>query len=345
MSARFLIALVALTSALCAAADDAFTFCSDDNCGDCPVAVTSIGTGFPNCAIYNSSDVFGNQNFNSSGSLTTAYIDVPIQQQESPCYIIFKSPAQLDMPGCGVTQWYFKDEGCGAVELKETFMVQFCCGKGDCAAAGIPGESDIIGNAPLLQSAKFGHGTGAKNIAFSSDATGAGGGVQSLRIAVNGTEIEPIYVGPPQVTTEISDTASVISQRSVCKKDWTPKPGYEDYRRPADGTQLVSGLVQGPLSTEIQKTRSQEWTQSLDMDLGFDDILSLGIGFSSSFSESISDSETLSYDVPAGVTGYIGWTSFLRCTQGSGTCHKKTVSGEICTPYNDANLGKLAGSS
>lgn len=48
------------------AAQDPFTFCKDDTCGDCPVSVTSIGTGYPDCAIYNSEDVFGNQGFPST---------------------------------------------------------------------------------------------------------------------------------------------------------------------------------------------------------------------------------------------------------------------------------------
>lgn len=46
-----------------AAQDEPFTFCKDDTCGDCPVTVTSVGTGYPDCAIYNSADVFGNQGF------------------------------------------------------------------------------------------------------------------------------------------------------------------------------------------------------------------------------------------------------------------------------------------
>lgn len=57
------IALVSSVLVTHVAAQDPFTFCKDDTCGDCPVSVTSIGTGFPDCAIYNSKDVFGNQGF------------------------------------------------------------------------------------------------------------------------------------------------------------------------------------------------------------------------------------------------------------------------------------------
>lgn len=54
--------LLGAGSLLYVVADD-FTFCKGDDCGDCPVSITSIGTGYPDCAIYNSHDVFGNQGF------------------------------------------------------------------------------------------------------------------------------------------------------------------------------------------------------------------------------------------------------------------------------------------
>jgi hypothetical protein len=57
------ILLASVSSLVGVFAQDPFKFCKDDGCGDCPVAVTSIGTGYPDCAIYNSADVFGNQGF------------------------------------------------------------------------------------------------------------------------------------------------------------------------------------------------------------------------------------------------------------------------------------------
>lgn len=56
-----IVALVGTTTA-----DDPFSFCKDNKCGDCPVSVTNVGTGFPNCVVYNSEDVFANQNFPGS---------------------------------------------------------------------------------------------------------------------------------------------------------------------------------------------------------------------------------------------------------------------------------------
>ncbi|KAJ8132758.1 hypothetical protein O1611_g867 [Lasiodiplodia mahajangana] len=336
------VAVVALASILCATVADPLTFCKDKDCGNCPVSVASVGPGFPECAIYRSRDVFDKQNFPSENGLISAYVDVPQQDTLAPCYLIFKSPASTTRPGCGEIQKYFHDATCGTVNLEETFIVQFCCGIGDCAAAGIPGQPGKAERSPLLRSAKFGRGTDPEGIAFLSAAGGSGGGVQSLRIAVNGTEIKPVYVGPPQLATE--NASSTVSRRhGGCDGDWVPYAGYEDYTRPADGSKIVSSSVSGPLAVSVIHARTQEWTQTFEQSLGFDDILSLGISFTESFSKSITNSQTIQYPVPENETGYIAWTSFLRCSRGFGSCGDRAVSGEVCTPYRDANSGELAG--
>jgi hypothetical protein len=62
--------IVALTTfGLCqlVLTSDVFTFCADNKCGNCPVQVTDAGTGYPNCVIYSTDDVFGGQpEFNGS---------------------------------------------------------------------------------------------------------------------------------------------------------------------------------------------------------------------------------------------------------------------------------------
>ena len=55
--------LVSILSLTQVAARDSITFCKDDGCGDCQVAITTIGTGYPGCAIHNSVHIFGNQGF------------------------------------------------------------------------------------------------------------------------------------------------------------------------------------------------------------------------------------------------------------------------------------------
>lgn len=48
------------------AAQDPFYMCTENTCENCPSSVASTGTGYPDCAIYNSEDVFANQGYNGS---------------------------------------------------------------------------------------------------------------------------------------------------------------------------------------------------------------------------------------------------------------------------------------
>ena len=49
-----------------AVAQDPFYMCTDTKCEACPSAISSTGTGYPDCVIYNSEDVFANQGYEGS---------------------------------------------------------------------------------------------------------------------------------------------------------------------------------------------------------------------------------------------------------------------------------------
>jgi hypothetical protein len=49
-----------------AVAQDPFYMCTDSACEKCPSGVSSTGTGYPNCVIYSSEDVFANQGYSGS---------------------------------------------------------------------------------------------------------------------------------------------------------------------------------------------------------------------------------------------------------------------------------------
>lgn len=52
-----------------ALASGPFKFCTDDVCKTCPVQVSDAGTGYPNCVVYKTTDVFGgNDDFDGLGS-------------------------------------------------------------------------------------------------------------------------------------------------------------------------------------------------------------------------------------------------------------------------------------
>ena len=66
MSFKSALSATAFAAALRGAFADPFAFCKDNTCGDCPVSVTNTGTGFPNCVVYNTADIFTNQGFGGS---------------------------------------------------------------------------------------------------------------------------------------------------------------------------------------------------------------------------------------------------------------------------------------
>lgn len=177
-------------------------------------------------------------------------------------------------------------------------MVQFCCGTGDCTAAG----------ADAKRSAKFGRRSG-----------GGGGGVY-LKHA-NGTIIKPAYEGP--VTSEITSTskASVeardLSKRSACTKDsWVPDAGQESYTRPAEGSSIVATGVAGPQDITISTSLTSEYSTTIEADIGFADIFSMGISTSETFTESITDSTDRLFSVPDGQEGDVGFTALWMCSTG-----------------------------
>lgn len=83
--------------------------------------------------------------------------------------------------GSGIVQKTLRDAISGDIQLDTSFMVQLCCGRGDCAAAGVPGQP---GTCSMYQSANFGRSD------LGELASSSGGGPQSLPITANGTVVD-----------------------------------------------------------------------------------------------------------------------------------------------------------
>ncbi|KAI7524303.1 hypothetical protein KC331_g18178, partial [Hortaea werneckii] len=254
-------------------AEDPFTFCTEPSCSDCPISVTSAGTGYPACVVYNTDDIFtsGSGWPTSDGGGWAPYIDIP--EQDPNCQVIVKSPADTSLEGCGYMVANFAQPACATLDLDTTFMVQFCCGTGDCSAAG----------AGMKRSAKFGR-----------DSASSGGGGLYLK-DVNGTVIQPVKVGEVESTAgstgeaKRSPAPESVFARSNCEEgSWVADPNRDDYTRPADNTQVVLTGVAGPQTVRITKTRSQSYTSTLGASIGIEDIFSLGLSFEESFTEEIS---------------------------------------------------------
>ncbi|KAJ4293570.1 hypothetical protein N0V90_008853 [Kalmusia sp. IMI 367209] len=299
-----------------AVAQDPFYMCTDNKCEDCPSSIASSGTGFPNCVIYNSQDVFAQQGYEGTdGGGYTVYFDV--QKHEPGCATIIKTPAGTDLEGCGATIGAFKQPACATLALEKTFMVQSCCGT-DCDSAG----------------RKMIRGIGPMGTVRSVSIDGRGG---LLLKDGNGTVIEPAEVGPPPevVAAQKSKRSGksvkarhVLHKRGCKKNSWQ---GGEVLTKPADNVQIVKDAVSGGTegaSISVTAERSQTYTTS--MSLGFSDILSLGV--SAEMSETVSSGSTVQVDIPGGQSGKLGFTATLSCSTGKGECNDGEVEGEVCWP-------------
>jgi len=293
-------------------AQDPFYMCTDDKCESCPSAVSSTGTGYPDCVVYNSEDVFANQGYEGSeGGGYAVYFDV--QEHEPGCATIVKSPASTDLVGCGAAIGSFKQPACALINLETTFMLQSCCGD-DCDAAG----------------GKMIRGIGQMGTARSVLVDGRGG---LLLKYANGTIIEPAEVGPPSTLVNAGKmkrqarrtTEQRLQKRSCTKDSWE---GSTVLTRPADNVQIVIDSVTGPGSVTVTKERTQTWSTS--MSLGIADIISLGV--STEFSESVSSGKQVSVTIAEGQTGKLGFTATLSCSTGKGQCDDGEVEGEVCWP-------------
>ncbi|KAK8064337.1 hypothetical protein PG994_006975 [Apiospora phragmitis] len=191
--------------------NEAFSLCKEDACEDCPVNIASAGPKYPECVIYNSEDVFTNQDFDKESGLVDipvhlhrvkvaradscllsrqyeAYIDVHLPEW-SNYQIIINSPAVTSFPGCGAALHTIKTNQCAKIRLKDSFMVQWCNDHDECVQAGAS-----------TRSTKWGQD-------FTMEA--AGSGMLSMKmIGRNGTIIPPKEVGPPPLSWSVSFTTS-----------------------------------------------------------------------------------------------------------------------------------------
>ncbi|KAI0141783.1 hypothetical protein GGR57DRAFT_398951 [Xylariaceae sp. FL1272] len=342
-------------------ASDPFKLCNDNKCGDCPIQVTDAGTGFPNCVVYSTESVFGNQPDipgSDSGGFSPFF---NIAQPDPNCKILVRSPATTDDVNCGQLQGIFERSTCETIPLKNSFMVQFCCGTGDCG--------DALNSDDTSASAKF-------NPKYLQRRGGGGGGGLYLHYQ-NGTRIQPLMEGPPTRNSPYgtSDTSTPtdnlshpmqvkraeptgtdcpnafsLSKRDTgrnrrvmtrsCKPDkdsWEPEG--EEYTKTGDNTTIIATEVDtssGESGVELATSISQTWTTSESVDLGFADVLSIGVSFSHDYDCTVSHSTTWHWNLLEGQRGVIAFTPFFACQKGTYTCDGgKTDPIEICVPYRE----------
>ncbi|KAI4091886.1 MAG: hypothetical protein LQ344_003843 [Seirophora lacunosa] len=292
--------------------------CSDDDDG-CPAQITSSGSGYPACVVYDTGDVLDVGEFEAAeGGGTQVFLD--IHEPEKGCAYIVKTPASTDEEACGVTVGTFRNAVCTSIAFKETFMVQHCCGSGECETAG----------------------AGAKMIR-GIDYKKRGLSPRGVTIAgKDGKIIPPKEEGyPPQRKRSLPPAK--LSRRAKdddddCK-DYVPDG--EVYTRPADATQIVAtGIDGGTTGAEVEITEERTVTQSVTFSAGIN-IEIISASTEMTFEESITNGKSKKWTIPAGQSGKVGFTPNLKCTKGALMCDGNESKGEACTGYEEA--GEIAG--
>lgn len=105
--------------------------CKAQGCDDCPEQA-SVNEGYPECLIYQSADL-GQGYAGKDGTGYSIWWDSGTPN--AGCQIIVRTPASTDLPGCGYYERGWSQAGCYYTSIQDSFMLQYCCGSGDCGAA------------------------------------------------------------------------------------------------------------------------------------------------------------------------------------------------------------------
>ncbi|KAI4169305.1 MAG: hypothetical protein LQ343_005803 [Gyalolechia ehrenbergii] len=311
--------------------------CSDDDDG-CPTQITSSGDGFPSCKVYDTETVLSVGDFEAAeGGGTKVFLDIFDPGQG--CAVIVKSPASTDEEACGFTVGSFRNPVCAAIALKDTFMIQHCCGSGDCEAAGA--------GAKMVRGMDYKRGLSTRSIEIKDK---------------DGNIIEPSQVGEPPQKKALapSDPPTIFRRDDLHHKDCKEYvPDGEVYTRPADAPQIVAtGVDGGTTGSEVTISHSREVSQSISFTAGVN-IEIISAETTMTFEESITDTKEKKWTIPAGQSGKVGFTPNLKCSKGSlfhisnpilfsleandvsstgaMKCKDGTSTGEACTGYKEAD--------
>ncbi|KAL6716775.1 hypothetical protein ACLMJK_004687 [Lecanora helva] len=280
--------------------------CSDDDDG-CPAQITTAGSGYPACAIYDTDTVLDVGDYDAAeGGGYSVFLDV--FEPDEGCAVIVKSPASTDEEGCGYIVGNFKHARCVHMNLSKTFMIQQCCGDSCDEATGSPTRVRGLENRRGLGSRSF-------------KITGK-----------DGQTIEPIQMGYPPQKSESTDLLEHspkehLNRRKDNKKCEEYSPSGDVYTRPADSPQIVYQGVTG--GGDITVSTAREVSQSTSFSAGFNfEFFSAETGVT--METSITDTKSITVQVEEGQTGDLGFTPYLKCTHGENGCGE---TGEACTGY------------
>ncbi|KAL8864304.1 MAG: hypothetical protein Q9174_007399, partial [Haloplaca sp. 1 TL-2023] len=213
--------------------------------------------------VYNTEDVLDVGEFEAAeGGGTSVFMD--IFEPDKGCAVVVRSPASTDEVGCGYIVGSFRNAVCTSIALKETFIVQHCCGSAECEDAGagakmirgLDYKRDVPTNdqqvkkkdGTIVQPAQVGEPPAKRAVAEARDVPTNNQEVRKK----DGTIVQPAQVGEPPAKRAYPETGGRKPKKLVrrdglhddCSDYVQEKPEEDDYyTRPDERTQIVATVL------------------------------------------------------------------------------------------------------
>jgi hypothetical protein len=288
--------------------------CEENGCaGSTCKAEFALGDGYSNCQIYQTADAFAKYDFAAEKDSYDVWWNS--NEMDEGCRLIVRTPATVDVQNCGyyLTGWHNK--GCYKTHLRNSFVLQFCCGSGDCDDAGVAdnmAQARVIALQAGTASTSLGsfalEGAGKRDVAD---------GIQMQWAPREPSSPSQLAKRKAQQVNDIAEnkiarerTAAISpaqpKERSLSKRSCSTYTEEEHYtergeqRRVSNDVQCSNGDCAILIQTTVTEGRSISVGASAEL---FEVIpLSTNIEFSESTSKSITYNSGYSQD------GFVSWT-------------------------------------
>jgi hypothetical protein len=309
--------------------------CHGQGCDNCPVA-TSVNAGEPTCLVYNSADVLGQSFAAKGGNGYEVWWDSG--PADPTCKIIVRTPASTDLPACGYYLTSWSQAGCYYTFIQQTFMLQFCCGSGDCEAAS-PARS--VRDARLQ--ARSGNTTMVSLMLGSMESLGESGkrsieGVGEIGWRHTPAEESPVALdaetpAPAEAATVSPKIQAPAAERRAADDvggDCVFHPaggkvteGYKQYKASDTNTCNTSGGCSETASVAV----TEGYSTSPTLTGNFYGVISAAVGYT--FTKSMTYTATNTFTQGQGTTGYMSYIPTYNCWHGTFENCAQTVNGNV----------------
>ncbi|KAF2718949.1 hypothetical protein K431DRAFT_305544 [Polychaeton citri CBS 116435] len=309
-------------------AQDQLGLCTGAGCEYCPNKLTTAGKGYPTCVVYDRDTTLGGfqDQYKLVADTREVWFDIPLDPNPQ-CKTIVRSPAGNDQENCGYPVVANRGGVCFKAEIKPSFMIQFCCGTGDCTAAGVEKRDD---NSLVFSSVVLRDAEGDLVVPHSVGQDG----IDRMPVFLEDYGVDNATITPSKTPSGALVYKIDLPQRTAkAKRDCDHyEPDGDPYTKTGLTSQQVGGYICGKntrvdITNENSVSRSTTFGSSVSDPFG---IVSASIEFTTE--EEASQSYTYSFTPEKAMCGHVAFTPFFTCTGGTITgCDGGDQKGEVCT--------------